>query len=121
MIENTTITVNPGSINQTTAASRIARTIISLRTARLIIDRSMTPISAVQGEVAVEASAPKAVRGTGELRSSHQATTATTVKTTLEQLSLSPMRKRTGTPTIGKVHLLLKEEAVDVEAGEASP
>ena len=120
MTENTTTTGRAGSINLMTDASKIARTISRLRTARLIIGRSMTPISVELGEVAVEASEPKAVRGTGELRSSHQATTAITIKTTLELVSLSMVRKRTEA-TIGKVHLLLKEEAVDVEVGEASP
>ena len=81
----------------------------------------MTPISEALGEVAVEASAPKAARGTGELRSSHQATAAITGKTTLELLNLSTVRKRTGTPTIVKVHPLLKEVAVVVEVVEASP
>ena len=120
MTENTTTTGRAGSISLMTAASKIARTISRLRTTRPIIDRSMTPISAVLGEVAVEASEPKAARGIGELRSSHQATAAITTKTTLELLSLSMVRKRTEA-TIGKVHLLLKEEAVDVEVGEASP
>ena len=120
MIATTTVTDKSGSISLMTAALKIARTISRLRTTRPIIDRSMTPISAVLGEVAVEASEPKAARGTGELRSSHQATAAITTKTTLELLSLSMVRKRTEA-TIGKVHLLLKEEAVDVEVGEASP
>ena len=121
MTESTTVTGKPGSINLTTAASKIARTISRPHTVRLIIDRSMTPTSVVLGEVVAEASAPKAARETGELKSSHQATMAITGKSTLEQLSLSTVRKRTGTPTIGKGHLLLKEEAVDVEVGEASP
>ena len=121
MTENTTTTGRDGSISLMTAASKIARTISRLRTTRPIIDRSMTPISVVLGEVAVEASEPKAARGTGELRSSHQATTTITIKTTLEFLSLSMVRKRIETTSIGKVHLLLKEEAVDVEVVEASP
>ena len=126
MTENTTTTGRAGSINLMTDASKIVRTISRLRTTRLIIGRSMTPISVELGEVAVEASEPKAVRGTGELKSSHQATMdtptqTTTVKMTPDQLGLSPMKRRTGTPTIDKVHQLLKKVAVDVEVDEASP